>query len=140
MLSVYPLYAAYSRLGSENLALRYTIPLFSPNCGDIAYWVTTPCFASPRKQWNENIKYIIFSSGDRTSNLSPLQSHTCAPAPRLASITNLRLILYFYIYVLSTDTFLRFQHEPRALFRPRPRHGRLDRTLGNTLLPLILYC
>ena len=44
----------------------------------------TPRFASKPERY-ENIKKYIFSRGNRTHNLSRLQSHTCFPAPELAN-------------------------------------------------------
>lgn len=39
--------------------------------------------------------------------------------------------MYFKLYNLfSTDTVHRFKHEPRAVFRTRPRLGSVDFTLG----------
>ena len=51
---------------------------------------------------NENIKYL--SSGNRTYNLSRLQSHARAPEPRLASISFTFIVenkFYLPIYILQ---------------------------------------
>ena len=49
-------------------------------------WNSTPRFALVPERGSEYIKYFILPSGNRTHNLSPFQSHFCAPRPRLRLI------------------------------------------------------
>ena len=61
--------------------------------------IGTARFASLPEQGKENIKYFIFSIGNRTHNLSRLQSLACAPAPRPASIKE--IVIYFSHFIRS---------------------------------------
>ena len=88
------LYPAHSRVGTGNRVLRHSVPHFPPKSGGIACWVVelNAAFCLYARAKNESIKYFITSSGNL--NLLRLQSHTCAPTPRQASIY---LNLYWYL-------------------------------------------
>ena len=86
---IFTLYSAHSRVGREpeNLMLRNSVLIkilpFPTLCRLlqalwIDWWNSTPRFASFPKQENENDKYFIFSSRNRSHNLSRLQSHVYA--------------------------------------------------------------
>ena len=72
---------AHSSVSKGKLMLIHSVPHF-PNSEGIACWRnSTPRFASLPKRSNENIKYIICSSGHQTYNLSCLRSHAYVPVP-----------------------------------------------------------
>ena len=81
------MYTAHSSLGKGNVLLRHSVPNFSPNSRG------TQCLVSGgtqrrvlpgyQRERDENIKYLISSSGDRAHNQSGLQSHSPAPGLRL---------------------------------------------------------
>ena len=73
----FALYPAHSRVGSENLVLRHSVPHSPPSSEGIACWVaelkTVLCLDTRAKKWK--YKYFISSSGDRTHNQLILQSN-----------------------------------------------------------------
>ena len=66
------------------LRAGYSVGRVPPNWRATMWRNSTPLFAWTLDRRNENIKYFISSRENRTHNLSRLQSHACAPAPRLA--------------------------------------------------------
>ena len=50
----------------------------------------------------KNIKYFIASNKNRIHNLSRLQTHTCATAPRLTSYYNLGDTISVYLQVRTS--------------------------------------
>ena len=76
--------------------LRHYALHFPPNFGSIvsvSMGISMPRFASISERRNENIQYFISSSGNRTHNLSRLQSHACAYAPQLTKYKNYKEII-----------------------------------------------
>ena len=77
---------------------------------------STPHIAS-KPERNENIKYLIYPSGNRTLNLSRLQSHACTPEPRLAlTYYNKNINVISYVHSLSSRLG-EITHVIRSLFR-----------------------
>ena len=73
------LYSGYSRVGGgKGLSVKSRPSALSDGTRRRA-------FASLPERENVNIKYFISSSGNQTLNMSRLQLHACAPAPRLVS-------------------------------------------------------
>ena len=89
------LYWAHNRISRGNLVLRHSVPNFPLNSGGI-YCVLCGGIqhrALPRHQNEENgnIKYFIFSSGNRTHNLSVYSLCPCATTG----------FLYYFFVILS---------------------------------------
>ena len=68
-------------------------------------------FASTSERTNENINYYIYSSGNRTHNLSRLQTHACSPAPRPAlnhtnTINYINIINFTLILGIQMSTLI----------------------------------
>ena len=82
------MYPAHSREGRGYVVLRHIIFLTFlriPEALRVEWRNSTPRFVSLLGRGDENIKYFIFSSGDRNHKQSRLQSLTSVPAPRMAS-------------------------------------------------------
>ena len=93
------LYSAHRLMEHGHLVLRHTVPintlLFSLSD---EFWrlVVLRCLVTERG--NENIRYFISSSENRTYNLSRLQSHVCAPVP---SGIQMPVVVYLQNYLLK---------------------------------------
>ena len=97
-------YIPHISLYAESQTLRHSFPskhfrsLFSTEFS--RHWVAElyALIDSLPERGNENIKYFIYSSRNRTHNLWRLQLHACAPAPQLKS----HIILINYIKFISS--------------------------------------
>ena len=70
---------------------------------------STPQITSTPDLRNENIKYFIFSSRNRTHNLPRLQSHACSLTPRLASKST--------YYLINLPTQFKRRKVDKSIFR-----------------------
>ena len=75
-------YLAHSMVGRGNLMLRLSVTHFPPNSGDIEFWTAelnaVRCFdnkAKKERRREENMKFFIYSSGDRAHDQSRLLIH-----------------------------------------------------------------
>ena len=102
----FTLYPAHSRVGRENLVLRYSVPHFLPNSGGIACWVTELNAAlnldTRVKKWKYKFKEI-FHLLEWGSNPQPVgfTITLCATAPRLASIQYYKVVFYMCEHIFK---------------------------------------
>ena len=107
--------------------LKHSVSHFLPNSRDIACSVAELKTALSPERSNENIKYFISSSGNRSHNLLRSQSCACGAVSRLTSA------LYILIKTYTKTTF------KKTLFH-LARHKFLPHCNANKLLLLVLLC